>query len=210
MTSTRTARPPLMAAAVVAGVTLAALVAASRADAACLDNLLHQAAPLKSSFPATASAIRAVPAVYRPGASPAASAAPTADTTDNETIVGLWEFRIEGAPSDFGTQAWHADGTELMFSAGRNPAQGDVCQGVWRRIGPRTYSLNHIAMGWDPGFFGVRVHIHAVVTVDRGGNTYSGTYTANAYFVTPAAPFDESAPIGGGSGTITGTRVNPD
>ncbi|HTM05555.1 MAG TPA: hypothetical protein VL173_18725 [Vicinamibacterales bacterium] len=116
---------------------------------------------------------------------------------------------MDGNPPDFGTQAWHSDGTELMFSAGRNPAQADVGQGVWRKIGPRTYSLNLIAMGWDPGFFGVRAHIHAVVKVDRSGDTYSGTYTATAFFVTPAAPFDESAPSGSGTGTITGTCVTP-
>ena len=208
MITTRTARRPVTAAALVAGCILAPLLVAARAEAACTD-LARQAVPFKSSLPAAAS-IRAVPAVYRAGETPATSALRVADADGEEPIVGLWEFRIDGTQPDFGTQAWHADGTELMFSAGRNPAQGDICQGVWRKIGPRTYSLNHIAMGWDPGFFGVRVHIHAVVKVDRSGSTYSGTYTANAYFVTPAAPFDESAPIGGGSGTITGTRVNPD
>jgi hypothetical protein len=97
-----------------------------------------------------------------------------------------------------------------MFSAGRNPATGDVCQGVWRKIGPRTYSLNHIAMGWDIGEFGLRVHIHAVVTLNRAGDKYTGTYSAAAYLVSPANPFDESNPVGGGSGNIQGTRVKPD
>ena len=210
MTSTPTARRRLTAAALLAGFTLAALVVAARADAACMDNMFRRAAPLKSSFPAGASAIRAVPAVYRPGGNPSASVLSVGDSNDDEPIVGLWEFRIDGAPPDFGTQAWHADGTELMFSAGRNPATGDICQGAWRRIGPRTYSLNHIAMGWDFGYFGVRVHIHAVVKVDRSGDTYTGTYTADVYAVTPNDPFDESNRIGGGSGAITGTRVKPD
>jgi hypothetical protein len=49
-----------------------------------------------------------------------------------------------------------------------------------------------------------------VVTVDRAGNTYSGTLTAAAYAVTPDNPFDESVMVGSGGGTITGTRVNPD
>jgi hypothetical protein len=210
MTSTRTARRRFTTAALVAGFTLAILILSARADAACMDNLLHQAATLKSGVLTGASPTAGAPAASEGPRNLAAAVVRVADATDDEPIVGLWEFRIEGTPPDFGTQAWHSDGTELMFSAGRNPAQGDVCQGVWRRIGPRTYSLNHIAMGWDPGFFGVRVHIHAVVKVDRSGDTYTGTYTANAYFVAPAAPFDESAPLGGGSGTITGTRVKPD
>ena len=210
MTTTRTRRRAFTAAALVAGFTLAALVVAARADAACMDNLVPRAVPLKSSFAASASAIRAVPAVYRYGGNPAASVRQVADSNNDEPIVGLWEFRIDGAPPDFGTQAWHADGTELMFSAGRNPATGDMCQGAWRRIGPRTYSLNHIAMGWDFGYFGIRVHIHAVVKVDRSGDTYTGTYTADVYTVTPDNPFDESNRVGGGSGAITGTRVKPD
>lgn len=185
--------------------------AASQANAACMDNLLRLTKPAGS--PSTAPAIprRVVPAVYRPGDAPRASIERVASRDDGvEPIVGLWEFQVEGFPPDFGTQAWHSDGTELMFSGGRDPAKGDVCQGVWRRIGARTYSLNHIAMGWDFGSFGLRVHIHAVVTVDRSGNTFSGTLTASAYSVTPDNPFDESVMVGSGGGNITGTRVQPD
>lgn len=185
--------------------------AAGPAQAACMDNLLRLTKPTPSSTPARqVPRVQVAPALYR---SDSAGSVLRIDSRDDgdESIVGLWEFQIQGGvPSDFGTQAWHSDGTELMFSAGRDPATGDVCQGVWRRIGPRTYSLNHIAMGWDPGFFGVRVHIHAVVTVDRSGNTYTGTLTADAFAVTPANPFDESVPLGSGGGNITGTRVKPD
>ena len=212
MSSTGTARRA-MSAACIAGAGMLICAVAGRADAACLDNLVRRTAPAAKPIAVSpAAALRAVPAIYRLDASPIGSRAAFDDDKDNDrqSIVGLWEFQIDGTPADFGTQAWHADGTELMFSAGRNPAQGDICQGVWRKIGPRTYSLNHIAMGWDPGFFGVRVHIHAVVKVDPSGDTYSGTYTAAAFFVTPAAPFDETAPLGGGSGHITGTRVKAD
>lgn len=52
-----------------------------------------------------------------------------------------------------------------MFSGGQNPETGDVCQGVWRKIGPRTYTLNHIAMGWTApgGSFGMRIHFHVLI-----------------------------------------------
>jgi len=191
------------------------LVMATQADAACLDGLVHRAAPTKASTHITSPALSPISAVYHPGATAGNAVLKVADRGDrdddnDESIVGLWEFQLDGAPPDFGTQAWHSDGTELMFSAGRNPATGDVCQGVWRKIGPRTYSLNHIAMGWDIGEFGLRVHIHAVVTVNRAGDRYSGTYSATAYIVSPANPFDESNPVGGGTGNITGRRVKPD
>jgi len=192
--------------------TLVALTAAGRADALCLDNLLHMPAVSTPSTPAnTAPVAHATPAVYRMTTANPSFAMMRVAQSDDDPIVGLWEFRINGnVPPDFGTQAWHSDGTELMFSAGRNPAAGDICQGVWKKIGPRTYSLNHIAIGWDFGSYCVRVHIHAVVQVAVSGDTYSGTLTADVFAVTPENPFDESAPIAAGSGKITGTRVKPD
>jgi hypothetical protein len=213
MVSTGRAQQLLKSVVLVASFGVIAVVAATRANAACLDGLLSQAAPSKSPIRLNATPlVRTLAAVYHPGEPLGGTSLKVADrSSDGDgSIVGLWEFQLNGAPPDFGTQAWHSDGTEFMFSAGRNPAIGNVCQGVWRQIGPRTYSLNHIAMGWDFGYFGVRIHIHAVVTVDRSGNTYSGTYTAAAYAVTPENPFDESNQIGGGAGTITGTRVTPD
>ena len=211
---TRTGRQRVNSVVFVVSFGFIALAVAAQANAACMDGLLQRAAPSNPSTPSNAvPLVRPISAVYHPGGASRSSFLTVADQDDadrNRSIVGLWEFQLDGVPPDFGTQAWHADGTELMFSAGRNPATGDVCQGVWRKIGPRTYSLNHIAMGWDFGYFGLRVHIHAVVTVDAAGDTYSGTYTATAYAVTPQNPFDETNQIGGGTGTITGTRVKPD
>ena len=140
---------------------------AGQANAGCLSGLAESAAPSKSSTPsAPASSPPLIQAAYRldPPSAPKFLRASDRndDGDDNEPIVGLWQFVLNGG-MDFGTQAWHSDGTELMFSAGRDPAKGDVCQGVWRKIGPRTYTLNHIAMGYDDGFPAVplyRVHIH--------------------------------------------------
>src|SRR3984885_7654315 len=71
-----------------------------------------------------------VPAVYRPGELPGAELLRIHDfDRDDKSIVGLWEFKFDGFSVDWGTQAWHADGTELMFSGGQNPETGDVCQG---------------------------------------------------------------------------------
>lgn len=153
-----------------------------------------------------------VPAVYVPGALPGAELLKVGDFNDDHGVVGLWQFRMSGFSVDWGTQAWHADGTEIMFSGGQNPETGDICQGVWRRVGPSTYTLNHIAMGWlAPGAgFGIRIHFHMVVKLNASGNSFSGSYKAAVYSVSPTDPFDESVQVASGTGTVTATRVKPD
>jgi hypothetical protein len=203
-------RTPL-AAAFFSSFCLVALTAGP-AHAGCLDGLYRAVITGKSASPEkTLLPARFSPAVYLPDTGRKASFLPVDWNDNDDSIVGLWQFKLDGG-ADFGTQAWHSDGTELMFSAGRNPATGDICQGVWRKVGPRTYTLNHIAMGWDFGAFGVRVHIHAVVKLDRSGNTYSGGYKAGVYSVTPADPFeeDDSNKMADVTGSLSGTRVNPD
>jgi hypothetical protein len=187
---------------------LFALAASAQANAACMgkDSLLPQ-----MSGPAGSGHL--VPAVYMPGALRGAELLRVGDLDDdNDTVVGLWQFKMSGFSVDWGTQAWHADGTEIMFSGGQNPETGDVCQGVWRKVGPSTYTLNHIAMGWfAPGAgFGIRVHFHMVVTLNSSGSSFSGTYKAAVYSVSPSDPFDESVQVASGTGTVTATRVKPD
>jgi hypothetical protein len=128
---------------------------------------------------------------------------------------------MSGFSTDWGTQAWHADGTELTFSVGQNPETGDVCQGVWQQTGPHTYSLNHIAMGWaapgaDPtkGSEFVRVHFHVNVMLDPHGQKFTGHYTVNVFMESEDNPFNEdpntNPPVASGTGDVTATRVNPD
>jgi len=100
-----------------------------------------------------------------------------------------------------------------MFSGGVDPATGDVCQGVWRKVGPSTYTLNHIAMAWTaPGAeYGVLIHFHMLIQVAPSGDSYSGTYGVSLHSATPQEPFDESGgPFASGTGTLTATRVKPD
>ena len=189
---------------------LLALAFAGAASAGCMLGAPHQLSGAAPSDPSTL-----VPAVYRPGGMPGSFVKASFEGSNDEGIVGLWEFKWTAAPPfgpDFGTQAWHSDGTEITFSGNQNPETGDVCQGVWRQIGRNTYTLNHIAMGWTaPGAaFGIRVHLHFVITLNASGTAFSGTFTAVAYSVTAADPFDESTPIANGSGTTTGVRVVPD
>jgi hypothetical protein len=187
---------------------LLGLAVAGQASASCMGGTPNPVAPNHNP-----GAMHMTPAIYRPGAIQGTSLIQVSDAADEtESIVGLWEFKFVGFGPDYGTQAWHSDGTELIYSAGQNPETGDVCQGVWRKVGPSTYSLNHIAMGRPaPGApFGLRVHIHAVVKVDESGNKYSGKYKAAVYSVSETDPFDESVEVASGTGVITGTRVKPD
>jgi len=187
---------------------LIALASAMQANAACMDSLLHQNSPTRSLGP-----LRMFPAVYRPlGAATGDLVRVNDDGDADGSIVGLWQFQLTGFSVDYGTQAWHADGTELMFSGGQNPETGDICQGVWRYVGRSTYTLNHIAMGWmaPGGPFGLRVHFHMIVTLDRSGNSFSGSYKAAVYAVSPTDPFDESVQLASGTGKVTATRVQPD
>jgi hypothetical protein len=191
-----------------AALSLLGMAVAGQAGASCMSSTANPLAPNQNP-----SAMHMTPAIYRPGTAEGASFIRVSDAADeHDSIVGLWQFKFVGFGPDYGTQAWHSDGTELIFSAGQNPETGDVCQGVWRKVGPSTYSLNHIAMGRPaPGApFGLRIHIHAVVKVDESGNKYSGKYKASVYSVSEAEPFDESVEVASGTGVMTGTRVKPD
>jgi hypothetical protein len=191
-----------------AGLGLLALGLAGEAGAACMntDKMISPA-----SF-STTGGLKLVPALYTPGTRSDFFFQRVNDDGDDDGIVGLWEFKMTGFSVDYGTQAWHSDGTELMFSGAQNPATGDVCQGVWRKVGQNTYTLNHIAMGWmaPGGPFGVRVHFHMVVKLDPGHHSFSGSYHAAVFAVSPDDPFSESVKLAEGGGNVTANRVHPD
>jgi hypothetical protein len=123
---------------------------------------------------------------------------------ESSSIVGMWNVVFisrgnaalgipDGATFDFGTQQWHADGTEVMVSGGRDPATGDVCMGVWAATGQSSFKLNHVGLGWDntgklckpvapaTSCFVGPASIRQQITVDRSGNTYTGTFTIDQF-----------------------------
>ena len=130
---------------------------------------------------------------------------------DPAAIVGLWHIQFivdngtpEGLVIDDGFATWHEDGTELMNS-GRAPMTSSFCMGVWKRIAPATFSLNHFALSWDESgknFIGP-TNIRETVTVDRRGNAYAGTFSITQY------DKDGTTVLGGVSGAVKGTRINP-
>lgn len=144
------------------------------------------------------------------------------DRDSARTIVGLWKFEMiskstathtnpmpDGTLIDFGTAAWHADGTEMQVSGIRNPSDGDVCQGVWQRVGDGTFVLNHVALAWTNGTYTGPVNIRARVTVDRDGKHYRGWFATVVYMASPVAghEFDQTTVLASITGTFTATRV---
>jgi hypothetical protein len=138
------------------------------------------------------------------------------------SIVGLWKFEMlakstpthknsmpDGTLIDFGTAAWHGDGTEFQTSGLRNPSDGDVCQGVWQRVGNSTFVLNHYALAWTDGTYTGPVNIRAQVTVSPNGSHYSGMFTTVVYMAASVAghEFDQNTVLTTITGTFDATRV---
>jgi hypothetical protein len=134
-----------------------------------------------------------------------------------DPIVGMWhvKFVVKGnnstAPNDTefdaGYSVWHGDGTEIMNSGGRPPQSGDFCLGVWQKVGEHAYKLNHFAAGWDPTGSTLLgpAQIQEQITLDRAGNSFSGTFTVDQYVETNGVL--NPTPVAHFQGNITGTRI---
>ena len=138
-------------------------------------------------------------------------------SSSNDAITGMWHVTFtakgnaQGSPDgtviDNALVTWHADGTEIMNSA-RPPQDGDFCQGVWKKTGNRTYTLNHFAWGGNDtsgGTTGIGnpagpTRIVQCVTLSADGNTFRGTFSLNATDTSG----NTTAEI---VGTISATRV---
>jgi hypothetical protein len=135
-------------------------------------------------------------------------------------IVGLWAVTLTsnaGAPVDSGYSEWHADGTEIMNSAGHPASGGNFCLGVWAQTGGSSYHLNHFALAYDPtqwnspgdanhapgGLF-ARINLTEDVVLAPGGNSFTGHFTQTAR--DPISNAMLGQPL---VGNITGTRINP-
>ena len=151
-----------------------------------------------------------------------------ASALSHDSIVGMWKYTFTsdgsaypgpipaGVEFDFGTQHLHSDGTEISVSGGRAPSTGDVCMGVWKRTGLRTYKISHIGQSWVSGdtppplgpvvpaaYLGPAL-IEQTITLDVTGNTYDGSFTIDQYGTDGATLLEH---IGG---TLKGTRMTAD
>jgi hypothetical protein len=146
----------------------------------------------------------AIPASY----SPATTDAPG-------TIVGMWHAVLRvgnanGPVFDEVLEHFHADGTELLISNGLPPALGNVCIGLWKRVGPRAYKLKHMTWNWSPehsgfgvpGAFAGHFVLDVTVRLDGSGNGFTGRWTARNFGLE-----GEHLPLLDAEGVVTGARI---
>jgi len=128
----------------------------------------------------------------------------SSSSSANATIVGLWhiEFLVGDTVIQEAFQLWNTGGTEV-HNPRVDPRSGNVCLGVWRQLGQRTFKLTHRVWAYDTtGDLQGVLHLSQTVTLDHAGNTFqSGSFTLNLYdlsgnFVAQLA-----------TGTVTGQRV---
>jgi len=166
-----------------------------------------------------------MPAVFRPGAARLMSVNFDGDARE-EGIVGLWRFTFvsdgsahpqpipAGTVLDFGTQQWHSDGTEFIISGGRPPSSGDVCMGVWKKVGKNTYKMRHVALAWvssdSPGqavspavFLGPAI-MKMTVRLNAASDAFEGVFTIDQFAV------DETTLLEHIGGTVKATRFTVD
>jgi len=132
------------------------------------------------------------------------------------SIVGFWQVAFvaqgntngipDGAPIDSAYVQWHSDGTEIMNSS-RDPRTQSFCLGVWKKTGPFSYTLKHLAMSWttDGTFIGPATILENV-TLARRGDTFTGTFVITQYepdgiTISPPTPI---------FGIMRGTRITAD
>jgi hypothetical protein len=141
---------------------------------------------------------------------PAAFVAKDDGENDDAAIVGFWhqQLLIPGTDGndtifDNALAQWHSDGTELQNTASHPPVGGSFCMGVWKKVGSRTYKLNHFPLIWDPtgSTFMGPANLREQITVSADGKQYQGTFTQDFYDPTGKILLAHY------QGTVTGTRI---
>jgi len=128
----------------------------------------------------------------------------------NPEIVGMWivTFYVGNTTEvyDLGIQQFYGDGTEMTNSSSFSPLEGNICFGVWQAAGARTFKLRHIGWTFDTnGKFSGTARLSVTLTVSPQGDTYAGSYMADA--------IDPSGNIVAGSqakGPVRGRRFKAD
>jgi hypothetical protein len=136
----------------------------------------------------------------------------------NGSVVGMWHAVLRlgdanGPVYDEVLEQFQSDGTEMLISNGLPPALGNLCVGVWKRIGSRTYRLRHMTWNWSPPDNGFGVpgtfagHFELIMTlrVDQRGRSFDGTWSAKNFDLE-----GEHLPELDASGVIAGVRITAD
>ena len=108
---------------------------------------------------------------------------------DDDPIVGFWRVKLvskdnsgipDGAVLDAGFSQWHSDGTEILNSS-RPPETQSFCLGVWKKVEPFHYKLNHFAISWANGNLLGPANIREDVVLSHDRNSFTGTFTIDQY-----------------------------
>src|SRR5271167_1070833 len=85
-------------------------------------------------------------ALAQSNARPGIAIAGTSASAEGTGITGLWDVRdyAQGYLIDEYFDTWHSDGNELFVDA-TNPAQDNVCQGIWKQVSPTSFKLKHVS-----------------------------------------------------------------
>ena len=107
-----------------------------------------------------------------------------------DAIVGFWQVTLtaqgnpgppDGSVIDKGFSQFHSDGTEILNSS-RPPVTQSFCLGVWKKVSPGHYKLNHFPISWDQNSNLVGVaNIREDIFLSRDGKSFTGTFTIDQY-----------------------------
>jgi hypothetical protein len=160
---------------VLAAAALALVVSTVSAEAGCVQARSRTSAAQKHTR------LPAMPSLKAKQNAEAGAATTFANT---DSIVGLWKvvhLDENGALFFDGLEQWHGDGTELEIG-NVPPAIGNICVGVWKFLGRRTYQLNHIGLDFTPdgdsdGIF----TLTATVKTNKNGTHFEGPSDVKIY-----------------------------
>jgi hypothetical protein len=129
---------------------------------------------------------------------------------DQASIVGLWAVTyFVGRTSsvwDQGFEQWHSDGTELNIDNAVPPSLGNVCVGVYKEVGLRTFKLRHVTWNFDAnGNLTGTFLLLQTVTVSPNGNAFAGTYTSDSFDLS-----GKVIPSAHAEGIVSATRITVD
>ena len=112
------------------------------------------------------------------------------DHESAEAIVGFWKVTAvakgnpdipDGVVIDNAYTQFHSDGTEITNSS-RPPVTSSFCLGVWKKIGPSHYRLNHFAISWDQNSNPVGpAHLREDIVVSPDGKTFTATFSVDQF-----------------------------
>ena len=136
-------------------------------------------------------------------------APPKGPAENHDSIVGLWHtiFTVEGSVWDEAYEQWHSDGTELAVDNAVPPLLGNVCVGVFKQSGLRTYKLRHVTWNWDPSGAPLAGSFLLLMTVttDPHNNTFTGTFVTDSFDT-----LGNVIPELHAEGTVSADRINVD